>query len=175
MRIDKETGDYPLSVPEIQARHPLTFMAEYLERYAVVQTSEKPAHDPKTHKVVGSNPLETDGVYTQQWRVVPLNALELADIAQAKARAEQEARDAARIRVTKRQVLIALFDLADIREDAILAAINAIEDDAQRYRALIDWTGAATVESDSATVERLANALGVKERLPELFAYAVEQ
>lgn len=175
MRIDKETGDYPLSVPEIQARHPLTFMAEYLERYAVVQPSEKPAHDPETHKVVDSDPLETDGVYTQQWLVVPLNALELADIAQAKARAEQEARDAARIRVTKRQVLIALFDLADIREDAILAAINAIEDDAQRYRALIDWTGAATVESDSATVERLANALGVKERLPELFAYAVEQ
>ena len=93
-------------------------------------------------------------------------------MAAAKAKAEQEARDAARVRVTKRQALLALYDLKSIREEAILAAINSIEDEHARYRTLVDWQGAATIENDSPTVLLLADALNITADLPALFEYA---
>ena len=128
MYIDKETGDYPLNISQIQERHPLTMMAHNLMRYALVEPSDTPAYDADTQKPVEVEPAEIDGVWRQQWSVVPLSAEELQAVAAAKAKAEQEARDAARVRVTKRQALLALYDLKSIREDAILAAINSIED-----------------------------------------------
>jgi len=172
MYIDKETGDYPLNISQIQERHPLTMMAHNLMRYALVERSEPPEHNADTHKPVEIDPIEIDGVWRQQWSVVPLTAEELQAVADAKARAEQEARDAARVRVTKRQALLALYDLKSIREDAILAAINAIEDEHARYRTLVDWQGAATIENDSPTVLLLAGALNITADLPTLFDYA---
>ena len=111
-------------------------------------------------------------MWRQQWSVVPLSAEELQAVADAKAKAEQEAQDAALVRVSKRQALLALFDLKDIKEDAILAAIDAIPDEHARYRTLVDWQGAATIESDSPTVLLLAGALNITADLPTLFDYA---
>ncbi|WP_082001563.1 hypothetical protein [Delftia sp. ZNC0008] len=172
MYIDKETGDYPLNISQIQERHPLTMMAHNLMRYALVERSEPPEHNADTHKPVEIEPVEIDGVWRQQWSVVPLSAEELQAVAAAKAKAEQEARDAARVRVTKRQALLALYDLKSIREEAILAAINSIEDEHARYRTLVDWQGAATIENDSPTVLLLAAALNITADLPTLFDYA---
>lgn len=172
MYIDKETGDYPLNISQIQERHPLTMMAHNLMRYALVERSEPPEHNADTHKPVEIEPVEIDGVWRQQWSVVPLSAEELQAVAATKAKAEQEARDAARVRVTKRQALLALYDLKSIREEAILAAINSIEDEHARYRTLVDWQGAATIENDSPTVLLLADALNITADLPALFEYA---
>lgn len=172
MYINIETGDYPLSVAEIQELHPLTMMAHHLECYAPVEPADTPAHDADTHKPIEIEPVQVDGVWRQQWSVVPLSAEELQAVAAAKAKAEQEARDAARVRVTKRQALLALYDLKSIREDAILAAINSIEDEHARYRTLVDWQGAATIENDSPTVLLLAEALNITADLPGLFDYA---
>ena len=172
MYINTETGQYPLSVAQIQELHPMTMMAQHLECYAPVEPSDTPPHDAETHKPVEIEPVEIDGVWRQQWSVVPLSADELQAVAAAKAKAEQEARDAARVRVTKRQALLALFDLKGIKEDAILAAINAIEEEHARYRTLVDWQGAATIENDSPTVLLLAAALNITADLPTLFDYA---
>ena len=172
MYINIETGDYPLSVAEIQGLHPLTMMPQHLECYAPVEPTDTPAYEADTHKPMEIEPAEIDGIWRQQWSVVPLSAEELQAVADAKAKAEQEARDAARVRVTKRQALLALYDLKSIREDAILAAINAIEDEHARYRTLVDWQGAATIESDSPTVLLLAAALNITADLPTLFDYA---
>ncbi|KAF1054976.1 MAG: hypothetical protein GAK34_00661 [Delftia tsuruhatensis] len=172
MYINTETGQYPLSVAQIQELHPLTMMAHHLECYAPVEPSDTPTHDADTQKPVEVEPVQVDGVWRQQWAVVPLSAEELQAVAAAKAKAEQEARDAARVRVTKRQALLALYDLKSIREDAILAAINAIEDEHARYRTLVDWQGAATIENDSPTVLLLAGALNITADLPALFEYA---
>lgn len=172
MYLNKETGDYPLSIADIYAANPRTIAAEYLECYALVERSEPPEHNADTHKPVEIEPVEIDGVWRQQWSVLPLSAEELQAVAAAKAKAEQEARDAARVRVTKRQALLALYDLKSIREEAILAAINSIEDEHDRYRTLVDWQGAATIESDSPTVLLLAGALNITADLPTLFDYA---
>ena len=171
-RIDKETGEYPLSVSEIWRRHPNTMMAHHLERYAIIEPAEMPTYDAATEKLIEIEPIEVDGVWRQQWSVVPLSAEELQAVADAKAKAEQEARDTARVRVTKRQALLALYDLKSIREDAILSAINVIEDEHVRYRTLVDWQGAATIENDSPTVLLLAGALNITADLPALFEYA---
>jgi hypothetical protein len=171
MYLNKETGEYPLNISQIQERHPLTMMAHNLECYALVEPSDMPAHNADTHKPVEIEPVEIDDVWRQQWSVVPLSAEELQAVAAAKARSEQEARDAARVRVTKRQALLALFDLKGIKEDAILAAIDAIPDHDARYRALVDWR-AESIENDSQTVLQLADALGISADLPGLFAYA---
>lgn len=178
MYIDKETGEWGLLPWQIMERHPDTIWPSPfvpLARYELVVDVAPPEHDQDTHKGVQTDPLLTEGEYQQQWMIVKLDAAELKARADARARAEKEARDAARVSATKRQVLLSLFDLAGIREDAILAAINEIEDEGRRYRTLVDWTGAASIESDSATVAQLAQALGISERLPELFAYAVRQ
>lgn len=172
MYINIETGQYPLSVAQIRELHPRTMAAHHLECYALVEPSDTPAYDADTHKPAEIEPVEIDGVWRQQWSAMQLSAEELQTVAANKARAEQEARDAARIRVTKRQALLALYDLKSIREDAILAAINAIPDEHMRYRTLVDWQGASMIESDSSTVLLLADALNIRADLPSLFDYA---
>ncbi|WEM00097.1 MULTISPECIES: hypothetical protein [Delftia] len=171
MYFDKETNEEPLSVAEIQERHPLTMMPQHLERYEFIEPAATPSYNPETQKPISAKSAIVDGVRRQQWSVVPLSAEELQDVAAAKARLEQEARNAARVRVTKRQALLALFDLKGIKEDAILAAIDAIPDHDARYRALVDWR-AESIENDSQTVLQLADALGISADLPGLFAYA---
>ncbi|TDF26240.1 hypothetical protein EZI45_19155 [Delftia tsuruhatensis] len=172
MYFDKETNEEPLSVKEIQERHPLTMMPQHLERYEFIEPAATPSYNPETQKPISAKSAIVDGVRRQQWSVVPLSAEELQAVAAAKAKAEQEARDAARVRVTKRQALLALYDLKSIREEAILAAINSIEDEHARYRTLVDWQGAATIENDSPTVLLLAAALNITADLPTLFDYA---
>lgn len=169
--IDTETGEYPVDMTVVHERHPRTLMPQYLPRYAEVRDTPLPEYDPETQKTIEVDPAVEDGLYARQWLVTPLSEQELAAMAAARARAEQEARDAARVSVTKRQALLALFDLKGIKEDAILAAIDAIPDEHTRYRMLVDWR-AESIESDSPTVLLLASALNIMADLPTLFEYA---
>ncbi|KEH10791.1 hypothetical protein GY14_02600 [Delftia tsuruhatensis] len=175
MYIHIDTKEYPLTELDIRERHPNTmFGMPFIptEHYAPVEPSDTPAYEPDTHKPEEMEPVKINGVWRQQWSVVPLSVEELQAVATAKANAEREAREAARKRVTKRQALLALFDLKGIKEDAILAAIEAISDEHMRYRTLVDWQGASTIESDSSTVQLLAGALNITADLPTLFEYA---
>ncbi|MEG0976457.1 MAG: hypothetical protein RSF42_17295 [Comamonas sp.] len=177
MYIDKETGDYPLSPADIIGRHahnmsfPVPFEAP--EQYALVAPANPPAFVQATHKAVELAPLETEDGYLQQWEVVPLSDEELAQQEAERLAAEQAARDAARVTVTKRQALLALFDLKQIKDSDIDAQIDSIPDETTRYRARVDWQGAALIESDSTTVLMLAASLNLSEQdLALLFDYA---
>lgn len=177
MYIDKETGDYPLSPADIIGRHahnmsfPVPFEAP--ERYVLTTPADPPEFDPATYKAVPVEPLETEGSYLQQWKIVPLSEEELAQLEADRLAAEQAARDAARVTVTKRQALLALFDMKGIKNEDIEVQINLIPDEVDRYRALVDWQGSAAIESDSPTVLALAAALNLTEAdLLELFGYA---
>lgn len=128
-RIDRETGEYPLSVSEIWRRHPNTMMAHHLERYALIELAEMPVYDEATHKPVEIEPVEINGVWRQQWFVVPLNAEELADLR----RQDEEAAAALIPRsCTRRQGRLAL--LAFGLDDDAEAAIAAITDPLQNAR-----------------------------------------
>ena len=177
MYIDKETGDYPLSPADIIGRHahnmsfPVPFEAP--EQYALVTQADQPAFVQATHKAVELAPLEGEDGYLQQWEVVPLNDDELTQLEAERLAAEQAARDAARVTVTKRQALLALFDLRGIKNEDIEAQISLIPDEVNRYRALVDWQGSAAIESDSPTVLALAAGLNLTEAdLVQLFDYA---
>ena len=177
MYIDKETGAYPLSPADIIGRYahnvsfPVPFEAP--ERYVLVALADHPAFDEATHKAVELAPLETEDGYLQQWEVVPLDDDELTQLESDRLAAEQAARDAARVTVTKRQALLALFDMKGIKNEDIEAQISLIPDEVDRYRALVDWQGSAAIESDSPTVHALAAGLNLTEAdLFELFGYA---
>lgn len=83
------SGDYPLSVQDVRARHPLTSFLNPFEPpigYAWVQETTKPNVSPVTQRVEESAPVEIEGVWTQTWMVVSLSAEEQgAAIDQAKA------------------------------------------------------------------------------------------
>ena len=177
MYIDKETGAYPLSPADIIGRHahnmsfPVPFEAP--ERYVLVAQADQPAFDAATHKAVELAPLETEDGYLQQWQVVALDDDELAQLESDRLAAEQAARDAARVTVTKRQALLALFDMKGIKNEDIEAQISLFPDEVSRYRALVDWQGSAAIESDSPTVLMLAAGLNLTGAdLFELFGYA---
>ena len=177
MYLDKDTGDYPLEPIDIIQRHqhntsfPVPFEAP--DQYVLVTESERPAFDPATHKVVELAPVEAEGGYLQKWKVVKLTKAELEQIEAERLAAEQVAKDAALVIVTKRQALLAIFDLKGIRDDQIDALIGAIPDEDTRYRAKVDWAGSAAIESDSPTVLMLAAALELSEAdLAALFEYA---
>ena len=143
------------------------------DQYALVAESERPAFNPATHKVVELAPVDAEGGYLQKWKVVKLTKAELEQIEAERLAAEQIAKDAARVIVTKRQALLAMFGLKGIRDDQIDALINAIPDEDARYRAKVDWAGSAAIESDSPTVLMLAAALELSEAdLAALFEYA---
>lgn len=140
------------------------------ESYA---STDQPAHDAATHKVVQVKPAKVGGVLTQKWSVVPLAGDELAQIEAERLAAEQAAVEAARVVVTKRQALLALFDLKGVKDSDIDAQIELIPNEMQRYRARVDWQGSASIESDSPTVLMLAAALSLSEQdLVALFEYA---
>jgi hypothetical protein len=176
MYIDTTTNEWGLTQAAIMQRHLLTVFPDPfvpLERYALVVDQPQPAFDAATHKAVELVPLEGEEGYLQQWEVVPLDADELAQLESERLAAEQAARDAARVIVTKRQALLALFDLRGIKNDDIEAQINLIPDEVNRYRALVDWQGSAAIESDSPTVLALAVGLNLTDGdLGELFGYA---
>jgi hypothetical protein len=176
--IDKETSGWPLTAEAIAQAQPGWANPWLLPRYAAITEVEAPDHDHLTQKLVRKTELDViDGVYVWDWAAVPLDALELVEVqAQEQARrlAQLEATRLAR-RVTKRQALLALWDLCEIREADILAVINLEDDESVRYRMQIDWQGAVYVEHDSLTMLLLAQALNITQRLGELFDYAAKQ
>ena len=75
--------------------------------------------------------------------------------------------------VTPAQGLMALFELKNITEDDILAAIDTIEDPTMRYQAQIAYKKATVWERPSVTMQTLAGLLALTEPdLDELFTKA---
>jgi Spy/CpxP family protein refolding chaperone len=179
--LNTETGEFGLHVgdvrswfaqQEIAAAVADEFDGE-LGPFAAYAKAATPAFDPATHKAVQIAPAEIEGVLTQQWQIIELTQQELDQIEADRLAAEQAAKDAARITVTKRQALLALFDLKGIKDSDIDAQIDSIPDETTRYRARVDWQGAALIESDSPTVLMLAASLNLSEQdLALLFEYA---
>lgn len=168
MYIDKETGEYPLSLLQIQAKHPLTMMAHHLGCYALVELSDPPAYDADTHKPVEIDPIEVDGLWRQQWSVVPLNAIELAERER-----QREAEAAALIpkSCTRRQGQLALLTHG-VLDDAEVA-IAAITDPVQRREAQIEYE-ADTWERANPFLQQLwAQLGGTPQTLDEAFVLAV--
>lgn len=167
-RIDKETGEYPLSVAEIWRRHPNTMMAHHLERYALVEPAEMPACDESTHKPIEIEPVEIDGVWRQQWSVVPLSAEELAELERQR---EEDA--AARIpkTCTRRQGRLAL--LAYGLDDDAEAVIAAITDPVQKREAQIEYEADTWERSNPFLQQLWAQLGGTPQSLDEAFALAV--
>lgn len=168
MYIDVETGEYPLSVVEIQERHPLTMMAHHLERYALVELTGTPSYDADTQKPVEIEPVEIDGVWRQQWSVVPLSAEELAELQRQR---EESAAALIPKSCTRRQGQLALLTHG-VLDDAE-AAIAAITDPVQRREAQIEYE-ADTWERDNQFLQQLwAELGGTPQSLDEAFALAV--
>ena len=180
MYYNTETGDFGLSEGDVrsyfsQSESLMVWPEPFAphEPFVAVIAAEKPAYSPATHKAVEIAPKDTPDGWLQQWKVVKLSAAELAQIEADRLAAEQAAKDAARITVTKRQALLALFDLKGIKGDQIDAMIGTIPDEDARYRAKVDWDGSAAIESDSPTMLMLAAGLGLSEAdLELLFGYA---
>lgn len=75
---------------------------------------------------------------------------------------------------TPAQGLVALFALKGITEESILAVIESIPDELQRYTARIGYQRATSWERNSTTMQTMAQLLQLSESdLDELFAYAV--
>lgn len=167
MFVHKTTGE-EITFAQLKDCYPLTlfpegFAADF-EDYAAVQQVDQPAHDPATHKVVALPPTEVDGVWLQQWDVVPLT--------------QQEIDDARRARVpqscTAAQGERALFDLRGITDADVLAAIDQIPDADNRYRARSAYQRATEWRRDSETTQTLAAILSLSEAdMDALFTYAV--
>lgn len=180
MYYNTETGDFGLHEGDVRSYFeqsgavvvwPEPFAPH--EPFKAVIPADKPAFNPATHKAVEIAPKDTPDSWLQQWKVVKLTQAELAQIEADRLAAEQAAKDAARITVTKRQALLALFDLKGIKGDQIDAMIATIPDEITRYRAKVDWDGSAAIESDSPTMLMLAAGLGLSETdLELLFGYA---
>ncbi|KFJ08877.1 hypothetical protein DR66_5951 [Delftia acidovorans] len=168
MYINIETGQYPLSVAQIQELHPMTMMAQHLECYVLVEPSETPAYDADTHKPAEIDPVEIDGVWRQQWSVVPLSDEELAEL--------QRLRDEAAAALiprscTRRQGRLALlaFGLLDEAE----AAIAAITDPVQMREAEIEYEADTWERSNPFLAGLWAQLGGTSESLDEAFVLAV--
>lgn len=101
--INTITGDFPVTLAQLRAAHPLTLFpegfAEDFEDYAPVHPVEPPAHDPTTHKVIELQPVEADGAWLQQWEVVPLTQDELDAMALEAAQRRDAALQSARLAI----------------------------------------------------------------------------
>jgi hypothetical protein len=87
---------------------------------------------------------------------------------------EMRARNPVPTSCTPAQGLIALYALKQLTEQDILDAIAQTADPVQRYTATIGYQRATTWERGSATMQTMAQLLGLTEAdLDELFAYAV--
>ncbi|QIL72330.1 hypothetical protein G7048_19400 [Diaphorobacter sp. HDW4B] len=176
-----ETGEFGLSVGDMRSwfaqEGRVAMIADefegVLEHFESYSATVQPEHDATTHKAVQIAPKKVGGVLTQKWQIVALNGDELAQIDAQRVADEKAAADAARITITKRQALLALFDLRGIKDSDIDAQIDQVPDETQRYRARVDWQGAASIESDSPTVQMLAASLDLSaSNLQALFDYA---
>lgn len=81
-----ETGEYPVSIAQLRARHPDTLFPEPFEPcegYALVQFGTIPGHNPATHKVVEAPPVQEGDDWVQAFDVVPLTAAEKAESLEA--------------------------------------------------------------------------------------------
>lgn len=75
---------------------------------------------------------------------------------------------------TPAQGLVALFAVKGITEDQLLAAIDQIPDEVQRYTAKIGFQRATTWERGSPTMQAMAALLGLTEQdLDDLYTLAV--
>ena len=167
MFVNKITGE-EISFAQLKERFPLTLFpegfAEDFEDYAAVQQVDQPEHDPATHKVVALPLVEVDGVWLQQWDVVPLTQQELDDA--RRARVPQSC--------TAAQGERALFDLRGITDADVLAAIDQIPDADNRYRARSAYQRATEWRRDSETTQTLAAILSLSDAdMDALFSYAV--
>ncbi|WP_343740446.1 hypothetical protein [Delftia tsuruhatensis] len=167
-RIDRETGEYPLSVSEIWRRHPNTMMAHHLERYALVELAEMPAYHEATHKPVEIEPVEIDGVWRQQWSVVPLAEEELAEFQRQR---EEAAAALIPKSCTRRQGQLALLTHG-VLDDAE-AAIAAITDPVQKREAQIEYEADTWERANPFLQELWAQLGGTPQSLDEAFALAV--
>ena len=168
MYINIETGQYPLSVVQIQEMHPMTMMAHHLECYALVEPSDTPAYDADTHKPVEGEPVQVDGVWRQQWSVVPLSVEELAELQRQR---EEAAAALIPKSCTRRQGRLALLTHG-VLDDAE-AAIAAITDPVQKREAQIEYE-ADTWERSNPFLQRLwAQLGGTPQSLDDAFALAV--
>ena len=168
MYINIETGDYPLSVAEIQGLHPLTMMPQHLECYAPVEPTDTPAYEADTHKPVEIDPVEIEGVWRQQWSVVPLTEEELAELQRQR---EEAAAALIPKSCTRRQGQLALLTHG-VLDDAE-AAIAAITDPVQQREAQIEYE-ADTWERANPFLQQLwAQLGGTPQSLDEAFALAV--
>lgn len=167
MFVNKITGE-EISFAQLKERFPLTLFpegfAEDFEDYAAVQQVDQPEHDPVIHKVVALPLVEVDGVWLQQWSVVPLTQQEIDDARRAQVPQSCTAAQGER----------ALFDLRGITDADVLAAIDQIQDADNRYRARSAYQRATEWRRDSETTQTLAAILALSESdMNALFTYAV--
>lgn len=143
--------------------------------------SEPPEHDRDTHKAVQTEPeqyydIESQRYWpglVQQWKIVPLNADELAQREAERLAEEQAQKEARRIIITRTQGLKALFRSKGIKQQDVQALIDAIEDEDERYEAELSFN-AANWYSDDEFVLRMAPHIGAEseEDFRTLFIYA---
>lgn len=179
--MNTETGEFGLHAGDVRswfAQQKIAaaiadeFVGE-LGPFASYAATEQPSFDSETDKAEQIEPVEIDGVLTQQWQIVPLSTQELAQAEAERLAAEQAAKDAVRITVTKRQACLALLDLKAILRTDIAAALSTIADPVVRERTQIDWDEAKDIESDSPTALTIATALHLSEAdMQVLFDYA---
>ena len=90
MYIRTKTGEYPVTEAEIRERHPewcYPIPFEPCDGYAPVLPTDPPKHDPATQRVEEAAPVQDGDVWVQSWRMVELNAAEVANLlAQERAR-----------------------------------------------------------------------------------------
>ncbi|WP_053845525.1 DUF4376 domain-containing protein [Paracidovorax avenae] len=81
--INTETGEYPVSEEQIRAAHPqVCFPVPFApwDGYVAVMPVAPPEHNPATHRVEEAAPVQAGGAWVQTWRLVKLNAAELAQL-----------------------------------------------------------------------------------------------
>lgn len=171
MYIHIDTKEYPLSELDIRERHPNTmFGMPFIptEHYVPVEPSDTPRYDPDTQKPIEIEPIEIEGVWRQQWAVVPLSAEELAALQR-----QREAEAAALIpkSCTRRQGRLALlaYGLLDDAE----TAIAAITDAAAKREAQIEYEADTWERSNPFLASLWTQLGGTPQSLDEAFALAV--
>ena len=178
--INTETGEFGLSESQVknwfkEREIPVLWVTPFepLSPFKRCAESEPQAHDRDTHKPVQIAPVDIDGVPTQQWEIVELNADELAQREAERLAEEQAQKEARRIIITRTQGLKALFRSKGIKQQDVQALIDAIEDEDERYEAELSFN-AANWYSDDEFVLRMAPHIGAEseEDLRTLFIYA---
>ncbi|GAA6121441.1 DUF4376 domain-containing protein [Acidovorax sp. FG27] len=81
--LQTDTQRYPLEIPDIIAAHPecsFPIPFELPDGYAEVQATDRPEHNPATHRVEEIAPEQQGDQWVQRWRVVKLKAAESAEL-----------------------------------------------------------------------------------------------